>query len=358
MDIINAATANDMIAKAHGLMAEARYGEAERLFDQALPFASENSWAAFKSAELKLMRGAYLEAWPLYERRVMIQDLLQNIVWLIGLKRRGWDGSEMKDGTLLIYMEQGAGDHLLILRFLPEVMKRVGKIIVYTRIKELGSFLAQTLPGIQVVADESVPARLPFDAYILSMSLPALLKTTPDTIPAPPYVTADPQKTQQWRERLGGNLPLVGLRWQGNAQNVVDDIRSIRLGRFAPLLRTPKVRFVSLQTGPAIAQIDGLPPEYVLSDVSEDLKDWTDTAALINALDMVVSVDTGVAHMAGALDKELILISRYSPYWPWGATGSYTPWYPKAKVVRPAGPTLWDGAVFEAANLVAARFSS
>ena len=203
------------------------------------------------------------------------------------------------------------------------------------------------LPGIEQIVARGDPLP-PFDSHCPLLSLPYRLGSTLETLPSRPYLAAEPGRVAAWRRRLAP-LPgrRVGLVWAGNPTMAADRRRSIALDRLGALLRVPGTTFVSLQKGPARRQIDQLPASLRVQDWSEELHDFADTAALIAALDLVISVDTGVVHLAGALGKPVWLLNRFDRCWRWMLDREDSPWYPSLRQFRQARPNDWDGAIAE-----------
>jgi hypothetical protein len=200
------------------------------------------------------------------------------------------------------------------------------------------------LPGVETVVAHGDP--LPhFDLHCPMLTLPLLLGTRLDTIPgATPYLAAEPARVAAWRARLNGIAGLrIGLVWAGNPAMAADRRRSVGLDRLAPLAAVPGVTFVSLQKGPAAKQA---PPERMhLLDWTEELMDFGDTAALIEALDLVVTVDTSVVHLAGALGKKVWLLNRFDACWRWLRGREDSPWYPNLQQFRQAEAGGWDAVI-------------
>jgi Glycosyltransferase family 9 (heptosyltransferase) len=186
------------------------------------------------------------------------------------------------------------------------------------------------------------------------MSLPHAVGTTLETIPATtPYLTADPADVAHWRERLAGLAGLrVGLCWAGGQFNVGqifrDRRRSITLDTLAPLGEIPGVQFISLQKGPPAAEAARPPQGMELHDFTKDLHDFADTAALIESLDLVISVDTAVVHLAGALGKPVWLLNRFDTCWRWLLNRDDSPWYPSLRQFRQPTPGDWHSVISRA----------
>jgi hypothetical protein len=200
--------------------------------------------------------------------------------------------------------------------------------------------------GARVIArGDPIP---PFDLHCALLSLPAILGTTLDTIPTTPYLTPDPPAAKHWRERLRGRPGLkVGLVWSGGQRPeqpgaaAIDRRRSVTLAAMAPLAEVPGITFISLQKGPPAAQAAAPPSGMTILDITAELDDFADTAALMDDLDLVISVDTSVAHLAGALGKPVWLLNRFDTCWRWLLDRDDSPWYPTLRQFRQPAPGDW-----------------
>jgi hypothetical protein len=191
-----------------------------------------------------------------------------------------------------------------------------------------------------------------FAAYCPLSGLPRLAQTTLETIPAPiPYLRADPQKTAGWADRLSGLAPAgyrrVGIAWAGRPTHVNDRNRSAALAAFTPLAELAHVALVSLQKGPAQAQIGAYWGRAPLINLGPEIADFTDTMAVLEALDLVVTVDTAVAHLAGAMGRPVWLMLPFAPDWRWPLNRADSPWYPSARLFRQPAPLQWEPVVAE-----------
>jgi len=204
--------------------------------------------------------------------------------------------------------------------------------------------------------DQRLP---PFDVTCPLLSLPGVFGTLPHTIPASPgYVTADPAAVERWRNRLGEGGVRVGIAWQGKPGVQVDRGRSIPLASFAPLARIPGVRLISLQKNVGIDQLAQLPPGMQVETLGSDFDSgpgaFLDTAAVMMNLDLVVSSDTAVAHLAGALGRHTWLALKAVPEWRWGQTTERSPWYPTMRLFRQTEAGDWATVFASMANAFAA----
>ena len=259
-----------------------------------------------------LLKGDFAAGLPHHEWRFQVRGLR------IGgrrFERPAWRGEPLNGARILLHSEQGAGDTLQFLRYAPLVAARGGRVIVEVP-RELKR-IAMSVKGVEQVnsAGEALPA---FDQHCPLLSLPLAFGTTVATIPGDtPYLAAPELLVAEWRARLAsGASPRVGLIWAGSPDHRCDRARSIALATLAPLAATGAT-FYSLQKGPAAAQTKSPPPGLVLHELGAPLGDFADTAAAMSALDLVISVDTSPAHLAGAIGKPVWLLLAHAPDWRW-----------------------------------------
>ncbi|MBN8902855.1 MAG: hypothetical protein J0H57_17645, partial [Rhodospirillales bacterium] len=264
-------------------------------------------------------------------------------------ERRGaplWTGEPLAGRTLPVHAEQGMGDMVQFARYLPH-LPRDGHVILEVH-PPLVRLLRQ-MPGVDAVLGigEALPA---YDLRIPMMSLPLALGLTgaEDVSATIPYLRADPDRSAAWRARPDA-LPgrRVGVVWAGNPERMrMDRRRSVPAALLAPLAAIPGVSLVSLQKGPAAADAGAA---GVAVDWTEELTDFTDTAALIAALDLVIGVDTAVIHVAGALGRPVWLLNRFDTCWRWERNCTDSRWYPTLRQFRQATPGDWSAVVAEVA---------
>jgi tetratricopeptide (TPR) repeat protein len=261
------------------------------------------------------------------------------------LNRPMWDGSPLNGKTILLYAEMGLGDTIHFIRYAPLVKERGGRVVVEMP-EALLSILART-PGIDGFVTPQAP--LPeFDVYAPLPSLPHLLGTTLDSVPANiPYVFADRDLVQQWGRELSeiGSFK-VGVAWRGSQAYPGDAQRSIPLIEFAPLSAVERVRLFSLQKGPGSEELSTLGGRFAVTDLASRLDERTgpfmDTAAVVQALDLVISVDTSIAHLAGALGTPVWLALGLTPHWFWFLKREDSPWYPRHRLFRRDAAESWN----------------
>lgn len=324
--------------------------QALQSYERALavnPAAAETHW----NRSLCLLQLGQLEAgWAEYEwrwersrikasRRTFAQPL--------------WLGDFSIDGkTILLHAEQGLGDTLQFCRY-ARTVSRLGAKVVLEVPRELVRLMS-TLDGVDqlIEAGHALP---PFDCHCPLLSLPLACRTGLASIPSKtPYLFADPQATREWHERIAAPAQKclnVGLVWAGGNRPHVAELRkndarrSITFERLAPILDVPNVRFFSLQKGPAARQLQHDDSHLNVIDYTGELDDFADTAALVANLDLVISVDTSTAHLAGALDKPVWILNRFDTCWRWMLKRTDTPWYAQAKLFRQPALGDWDSVI-------------
>jgi Flp pilus assembly protein TadD len=289
-----------------------------------------------------LARGDFQQGWEEYEWRWKCKEYLSSAP---KFAQPQWDGSRFEGRTLLLLSEQGFGDTIQFIRYLPLVAKRGGKIIIECR-PELQRLFETIAVGCQVIASgQALPE---FDFHCFLLSLPHILSTTfanhPQTVP---YLQPDTEQTRKWQRRLTEHSAVVkvGLAWAGSPSHKNDRNRSIELARLATLREATGARFFSLQKGKMPTEAKATPAGVDLVDWSDELNDFADTASLIANLDLVISVDTAVAHLAGAMGKPVWTLLPFVPDWRWLLERQDSPWYPTMRLFRQRFPGDWDGVI-------------
>jgi tetratricopeptide (TPR) repeat protein len=255
-----------------------------------------------------------------------------------------WEGEEFVGRTLLVFSDYGMGDALQLVRYMPMVVARGGTVVLQVQPSLVP--LLKGLPGVTVIArGEALP---PFDLQLPMMGLPHVFGTTLETVPAAiPYLQAEPAIVSRWQRALRGEKKLkVGVVWAGNALHKGDKQRSIAADAVLPRLVMPGVQLYSLQkeTRPE----DGATMAALgadIADLAPALGSFADTAAAVDTLDLVISVDTSVAHLAGGLGRPLWMLLPYALDWRWMRDRADTPWYPTMRLFRQERPRAWDGVI-------------
>ncbi len=289
-----------------------------------------------------LVMGEYPRGWKEYEWR---WEKMRGASYRRKDASLQWAGEPLGGRRILLYAEQGLGDAIQCARYIPMVAAAGGEVIVECQ-PELVA-LMRTVSGVaEVVArGAQVP---PHDLACPLMSLPGVFGTTLETIPrVVPYVYAEPGKVAAWEEWSRGGAPgrRVGVVWAGNPSHRNDARRSMPSSHLVQLTGVEGVRWVSLQKGERGDGGDRVPAGVGIEDVGSRLHDLADTAALVMHCDLVIAVDTAVAHLAGALGKPVWVMVPYAPDWRWLLEGEGTGWYPTARLYRQPSPGNWDAVI-------------
>lgn len=306
-------------------------------FERAIALRPEADEPRFNKGTHLLRRGDFAKGWELYEFR-------PKPARFNGLDpERLWNGSEEVGGkTLLTYAEQGLGDTIHFCRYAKLLAARGARVILAAH-GGLVELLRDLDPAVTVVGfDDEVPA---FDRHCALLSLPRAFGTTESTIPAAvPYLFARPDYVATWRGRLGEPAGgRIGIRWQGSTGRV-DRGRSFALREFAPIATIESIELVSLQNGAGSEQLD-LPREWPVTPAGAGLESFLDTAAVMQLVDLVITSDTSIAHLAGALGRPVWVALKHLPEWRWMLGRDDSPWYPTMRLFRQPRPGDW-AAVF------------
>jgi tetratricopeptide (TPR) repeat protein len=259
-----------------------------------------------------------------------------------------WDGTSFKTRRLLVHCEQGLGDTIQFSRLLPLVKARGGRITF--QVQPSLAPLYRDFPGIdtlQVLTDRA-PASIEADYYIPLMDLPGLLNISLDTIPAvSPYLFADLRMALRWRRHFKTHRLKIGIVWAGNPLHKHDTLRSCRLDYFLTMTAMEQVRLYSLQKEVSDQERCQISERNDLIHLGDGFKTFAETAAAVHNLDLVITADTSMAHLAGAMGKPTWLMLNYLPDWRWMLERTDSPWYPSMRLFRQPAPGDWDG-LFEA----------
>ena len=330
-------------AKAHNnlgtaLKDQGKRQDAEACFRRALELAPHMPAAHTNLGMSLLYHGDFAAGWREFEWRWGTGKLSAP-----AFAQPRWQGEDIAGKTILLTAEQGLGDSLQFARFAQPIAALGARVILQVQ-PSLVRLLA-TIPGVaQTIASDQAPP--PFDVHLPLMSVPLVLGTTLDTIPAAmPYLHAPHAVAQDGPGRK------IGLVWAGDprphdlAANAADQRRSVPLADLNPVLQVPGCRFFSLQMGAARQQTAALPAPLRPIDLMADVCDFSDTAARVAGLDLIIAVDTSVAHLAAAMGKPVWLLSRYDGCWRWLADRPDSPWYPTLRLFRQSQPGDWNGVV-------------
>ena len=345
---INSNQRNALNNRGNALKDLKRLDEALASYDRAIALNPNYADAYWNKSLIKILIGEYLEGWKLYEWRWKKEPLINS---LRAYHQPLWLGDEsIFHKTLLIYPEQGFGDYIQCIRYAALVEQLGAKVILEVPSRLLT--LCSTLKGQPILIENGKP--LPsFDYHCPVMSLPLALKTTVETIPAQiPYLYADDQRKKRWNEKLGNKtVTRIGLVWSGSTWHKNDHNRSLLLNQLTSLLVLP-VEFHSLQKEVREIDIKTLTDFPKINQHQDDLLEFSDTAALIDEMDLVISVDTAVAHLSGAMGKKTFILLPYSPDYRWMLDRADSPWYPTATLFRQPSVGDWDSVISEIRQLL------
>jgi Flp pilus assembly protein TadD len=333
-----------MINMAGVLLDLGRLPESQNCLERACALEPDNASAHYNLGLVLLLAGNYLEGFREYEGRWGIRQLVGRPPVF---PQPVWDGSELEGRRILLRPEQGAGDTIQFIRYADFVRARGGKVILLTPapLRRLMSWLADC----EIAAlDLPLPA---FDVHCPLLSLPRLAATDKETIPPPAQFAVPSQMKQKWNGILGEKTGTrVGIVWAGAPAHRNDRNRSFACRLFAPLLEIPQVDWFSLQVGPAAAQLAEPGIKDKIRDLAPQLTDYAETAAAISQLDLLITADTSVAHLAGSLGTAVWMLIPFAPDWRWLLERDDSPWYPGMRLFRQQVAGDWESVMHAVAN--------
>jgi tetratricopeptide (TPR) repeat protein len=331
---------NAWLNRGHALAAFNRHQDAIASYDQVLALQPDHADAHFNAAMSLLTVGDYARGFREYEWRWKRTGMAGRKEF----RRPPWLGEAPLNGkTIVLHAEQGLGDTVQFARYVPQVA-RMGARVVLEVPPELKPLLAG-LDGVAeiVVRGEKLP---PYDLHCPLGSLPLACTTDVANIPAAiPYLRAPEARLAKWRSRLETSAsPRIALSWSGRAAHPNDRNRSVPLAQLQPLL-APGVGFISVQRELRVEDAQALSREPGITHIGAELDDFADTAAVLTLCDLLVCVDTSVAHVAGALGRPVALLVPFQPDWRWMLERDASPWYPSVRLFRQSAPRDWDGVI-------------
>jgi tetratricopeptide (TPR) repeat protein len=341
---------------ANALAAQGRLDEALQSVEHVLRLNPNHAGARHCRALWRLQQGHFAEGWPEYEWRWKLPDMVGR-----PCREPLWDGSPLNGRTILLWAEQGLGDTLQAIRFAPLVKQRGGTVVVECQAPLVP--LLSRCAGIDRLVPRGSPAPA-VDVQAPLMSLPWLLGVTLETLPAEvPYLFADPALVERWRRELEGPPSFkIGIAWQGNPLYSGDSMRSIPLKHFAALARLPGIRLFSLQKGIGSEQRQAMLGQFYVVDLGCRLDETTgafmDTAAVLQNLDLVVTSDTSVAHLAGGMGVPVWVALTIGCDWRFFQHRHDNPWYPTMRLFRQTRFGDWDEVFARMAEELARRVAS
>ena len=325
------------------------YGDhaaALRFFDQALQAAPQVALTHTARAFSLLMTGYFEEGWQAYEWRWRMPNNAPRIC-----EQPRWDGSDPKGRRFYLYTEQGFGDALMFVRYTKQVRMQGGHVVLECKPEMFRLFQSSDLADEVVVRtqeDESPPTFI-FDQHLPIVSLAGFFTTSLQTIPAEvPYLHPDPVLKEQWRTSLQSLQGVrVAVAWSGNPKTSVNRQRACTFQDLLPLLRIPGVSFVSVQKGEPVQQWRDYGGEVALLDLDAQLTDFAETAAVLSHVDLLISTDTAVVHLAGALGMPVWTLLHSASEWRWMQSRLDSPWYPSMRLFRQTTPGDWQEVVVQ-----------
>ncbi|MBT6096101.1 MAG: tetratricopeptide repeat protein [Rhodospirillaceae bacterium] len=333
--------------RGNALVSLGRSNEALAAFESALDLKPDFADARFNHALVTLKQGRWTEAWPGFEKR---WETRQMAPFRRSFNAPLWDGTPALDQSVLIHAEQGMGDTMMVARYLPLVAERVGRLSV--ECQAALKPLLDSMPGDFHVleAGGGLPA---FDLHLPAMSLPAVFGTSPETVPwSGPYLNPAAESGD-----LSGDGLKIGLVWAGNPLNPTDAERSTSLTQLAPLLEVPGCSFFSLQHGVRGDEISNGGLAHRIVDMRPQMNDFAATAALLADLDLVITICTSVAHLAGGMGKTVWVLLAHDADWRWLQSRNDSPWYPTARLFRQPTPGDWESLVADVSTALGAEKS-
>ena len=325
-----------------------RFKDAERSFDTALRHEPANAYARTNKGELSLLLGDFATGWSDYDFRFLTRGHDKPV---LGWPVPEWAG-ESHPGQVLVFADQASGDVIHFARYLP-VLRETGAEVTLVCRPRMQRLLRQASAGMHVVG--AVPAQGAFDYQIPLSNMPSACRTTLKTMPAAPYIAAEAELTRVWRERIGVHGFRIGLCWRGSQDWRSDPKRSVPLHCLRPMASIPGVRLISLQMadnlGPDLGSFAAMGIETLGSDLDMGADGFVETVAVMANLDLVVTCDTSIAHLAGAMGCPTFVLLQLVPEWRFMLEREDSPWYPSMRLFRQVAQDAWDHPV---AQLVAA----
>ncbi len=290
-----------------------------------------------------LLTENFRKGWQEYEWRLRVKGQTPKTT-----RKPMWNGSSLNGRSILVSTEQGLGDSIQFIRYIPMVKKQGGRVIV--ECQQSLRRLFKNCDGIDEIKKITSDAEssIQFDVHVPLLSLPGIFDVTMDLIPSNgPYIKSDPVLISKWRTKLDyDNNFKIGIVWAGNPEHKNDSNRSCSLKNFAHLTDIRGLTLFSLQKGPASVESNNPPGDMKIINLTNELNDFAETAAVIDNLDLIISADTSVAHLAGAIGKPVWVLLPFVPDWRWFLKRNDSPWYPNMRLFRQHKPHDWQG-VFE-----------
>lgn len=326
------------------LKTDKRLAEAEALYKKALTVKSNFQQAQFALSSLYLLQGRFDEGWAKYDE-FRIQSFSKKPDSI-----PCWQGEDLSGQSILLFYEQGFGDTIQFVRYVREVAEQAAKTTVWLQ-QPLASLFGYVFPQVKIYCNSKAPTDQ-YDVACAIPSLPRLLKATEENLSGEPYIKPLPQVVKHWQKKLqvkvSSQNQRIGLVWSGNPAHHNDHNRSIPLNLFQELFALPHIAWISLQVGDRAQEAQEFSSN--LLDFSAELTDFAQTSGLIHHLDLVISVDSAVAHLAGAMGKRTWLLLPFDPDWRWQQERCDSPWYDSIRLFRQKSKGNWQDVIQKVKN--------
>ena len=353
--------AGALVGQGNALVDLKRPEDALASYDKALNLTPDSAEALFNRGLTLLMMGEFAKGWAGYEYRWHRKAASPRKFWSSG---RSWYGEDIRGKSIVVYEEQGLGDIIQFSRYL-SLLSLLGADVTFLLRRNMHRLLQPLAPSIRLV--DSIPNGKNFDFQCALGSLPGSFKTTLNTVPADiPYLIPEAQLVAKWQKHIGEHGFKVGICWQGNPTSAVEIGRSVPLRWFYAVAAVPGVRLISLQKYHGLDQLADLPIEMTIETPGKDFDEgpdaFIDTAAVMSTLDLIITSDTSVAHLAGALGRPVWLVLKLVPDWRWLLNRADSPWYPTMTLYRQNRrddwATVFDRIATDIAQLIGATVST
>lgn len=324
------------------LVRDRQFDAAIAAFDRALALDPARLAVRWDRALARLYRGDYAQGWADYEARLSNGRIAA---------RQGeavpWDGGAFPGKTLLVLSEQGFGDAIWVARFLPQIRALGGRVVLETRPELVQLFASNGLADAVIATGSTLPAA---DLHVHQCSLPRLFTPTPAAVAGAPYLKADPARVRHLAALFAAEPAArrIGIVWSGSATFKGNAERAQPLKRFLDAFGLPGVQLYALQLGPQAKELAVVTPPAII-DLAPYLRDFADTAAMLQHLDLVIMTDSAVAHLAGALGRPVWVLLNHVPHFIWSEVNGPAPWYDSVRLFRPAVWDDWNGVYDKAA---------
>ncbi len=334
---------------------QGKLNEAIASFDRAIAIKPDYADAHMNKSFALFLAGELEEGWPEYEWRLRTKKY-----GIRSFPQLKWDGAPLNGKPILVHAEQGYGDTIQFIRYLPMVKAQGGHVIFESRQSLVR--LLEGCSGFDEIIERTsndIPS-VQFDVHVPLLSLPGIFNTTLETIPSGiTYITPDFQLVEQWCGRIGHEDTFkIGITWAGSPTFKNYRERSCSLSDFAPLADIPGITLYSIQKGPASIEISSPPEGMKIVNLEKGLNDFADTAAVMANLDLIISTDTAVVHLAGAIGKPVWTLLHFVPDWRWLMDCNDSPWYPSMRLFRQTRPNDWAGVFEQVKNALITQYSA